>query len=777
MAASEFREVLEELKENNKMRINLLTMLAEENQDEAPGIVDVIEQRIEQVSREQKLPILYVTDSILKNIKGDTYKKEFKRIILKCFVSTFKAGDEKIRGSMYNLRRTWGEIFPKSKLYELDMAVKEIDPAWPIAAGGGAQQAPAQPAQGAVHVNPRFIVPNSRPMPPQRQQRPPENAAPTSAIKRPTTSMPKTSAAASQKLPPKQPPPSNSTSKETSKPKSILKEVKTEPMEETASVFVDEPPVKRTRTPEVKKEPMDTSEPSRHRKRHFNENNDMGIQQRNSQSPPIIVPTVAPGAHAFAVPPQTLAQQMPQQAIFPSQQHQQGPPAFSHYMNMPPAGFPTGAQINTHPAQPSSTMAPARVPVQLKPPSEISQYPAPTPTPDPTASSSRQAPVIAHDVVKLEGVPANNRIFVEGKAHEVFYVENTAVIERNGLPHRIYFSGPAKNVIIDGVVHLLGFNETKAIFIDGEEHKIRFGAPSRELIMGDFPFKGAFGGAPIFATINGVRHEIRLSGPPPEVKIEPTPSYELSRFLPELRKAQPQQPEPKKEESVDPLAALLNSVKKTLLSSQAAKRLSPPIDSTPTLPPTAKGIERRKNPPSLKEINLQLLKVRYDSVITGIHQERECCPHCGMRKDVFKGDKYRKHQDWHIKRNLRLFNNVSKSRPWLIGLKAWTQDTGIEEDQEEEEEKTKIASQPKVQKMSTAETESRCCASCSLEFKRDFDEEEEKWTLLDCVMVNGKTYHQQCLLDASLTEPPSKTMIKEEPESDKSDIKIFKLDI
>lgn len=27
--------------------------------------------------------------------------------------------------------------------------------------------------------------------------------------------------------------------------------------------------------------------------------------------------------------------------------------------------------------------------------------------------------------------------------------------------------------------------------------------------MGTYPFKGAFGGPPIFATINGVRHEIR----------------------------------------------------------------------------------------------------------------------------------------------------------------------------------------------------------------------------------------------------------------------------
>lgn len=42
-------------------------------------------------------------------------------------------------------------------------------------------------------------------------------------------------------------------------------------------------------------------------------------------------------------------------------------------------------------------------------------------------------------------------------------------------------------------------------------------------------------GAPIISTINGRRHEIRLAGPAPEVKIEPEPSYELSRFLNQAR--------------------------------------------------------------------------------------------------------------------------------------------------------------------------------------------------------------------------------------------------
>lgn len=73
------------------------------------------------------------------------------------------------------------------------------------------------------------------------------------------------------------------------------------------------------------------------------------------------------------------------------------------------------------------------------------------------------------------------------------------------------------------------------VVIDGQTHFLRFGAPSRELYMGDFAFKGVFGGPPIACVINGRRHEIRLGGPAPEVKIEQDPCYELIRHMQNLR--------------------------------------------------------------------------------------------------------------------------------------------------------------------------------------------------------------------------------------------------
>ncbi len=86
-------------------------------------------------------------------------------------------------------------------------------------------------------------------------------------------------------------------------------------------------------------------------------------------------------------------------------------------------------------------------------------------------------------------------------------------------------------VFFDNQAHALPFNETLTIMVDGTQLQLRFGAPGRELYIGRYPFRGAFGGPPIFATINGVRHEVRIGGPPPEVKIEPEPAHELTRWL------------------------------------------------------------------------------------------------------------------------------------------------------------------------------------------------------------------------------------------------------
>ncbi|XP_055333538.1 polyadenylation and cleavage factor homolog 11-like [Paramacrobiotus metropolitanus] len=126
-----YHETLTDLDRNDKYRINMLTMLAEENFRYGAAVVDAIERRIEQVSPSLKLVLLYVIDSILKNSKGD-YKPLFRPYLVKMFTSIFKQSDERIRSSMYKVRCTWNQLYEPSYLQLLDEKVNEIDPKWPV---------------------------------------------------------------------------------------------------------------------------------------------------------------------------------------------------------------------------------------------------------------------------------------------------------------------------------------------------------------------------------------------------------------------------------------------------------------------------------------------------------------------------------------------------------------------------------------------------------------------------------------------------------------------
>ncbi|XP_073846203.1 pcf11 cleavage and polyadenylation factor subunit isoform X2 [Musca autumnalis] len=143
--AEEYLSSLSDLNCNSKPLINMLTMLAEENIEYAPVIVKVVEQHIAKVPPEFKLPILYLIDSIVKNVKG-TYVQLFSQCIVTLFCGVFEKVNEKIRERMYALRQTWNEVFSAQKLYALDVKVKKLDNNWPITA-----------KQPSIHVNPIFL--------------------------------------------------------------------------------------------------------------------------------------------------------------------------------------------------------------------------------------------------------------------------------------------------------------------------------------------------------------------------------------------------------------------------------------------------------------------------------------------------------------------------------------------------------------------------------------------------------------------------------------------
>uniref|UniRef100_A0A673KKY2 Pre-mRNA cleavage complex 2 protein Pcf11 n=1 Tax=Sinocyclocheilus rhinocerous TaxID=307959 RepID=A0A673KKY2_9TELE len=150
-ACREYQSSLEDLTFNSKPHINMLTILAEENIQFTKDIVAIIEAQIAKATPGEKLPVLYLVDSIVKNVGGE-YLEVFAKNLVNSFICVFEKVDEATRKSLFKLRSTWDEIFPLKKLYALDVRVNSIDPAWPIK--------PLPPnVNASIHVNPKFLKP------------------------------------------------------------------------------------------------------------------------------------------------------------------------------------------------------------------------------------------------------------------------------------------------------------------------------------------------------------------------------------------------------------------------------------------------------------------------------------------------------------------------------------------------------------------------------------------------------------------------------------------
>ncbi|KAK3923779.1 Pre-mRNA cleavage complex 2 protein Pcf11 [Frankliniella fusca] len=161
-AVNTYMSSLADLTVNSKPHINALTMLAEDYLNYADAIVKAVDDHLQKVPSSVKLPILYLIDSIIKNV-GKVYITLFSRNIVQSFSTVFEQVDEKTRHQMYKLRQTWNEIFPEEHLYAMDVKVSSLDPKWPITASPASQYVAATPSQAAplkIHINPKFFQPN-----------------------------------------------------------------------------------------------------------------------------------------------------------------------------------------------------------------------------------------------------------------------------------------------------------------------------------------------------------------------------------------------------------------------------------------------------------------------------------------------------------------------------------------------------------------------------------------------------------------------------------------
>ncbi|XP_078514610.1 pre-mRNA cleavage complex 2 protein Pcf11 isoform X2 [Lissotriton helveticus] len=149
-ACRDYQSSLEDLTFNSKPHINMLTILAEENLPFARDIVALIEAQIAKAPTAEKLPVMYLMDSIVKNV-GREYLDAFSKNLVPTFVNVFEKVEENTRKSLFKLRSTWDEIFPSKKLYALDVRVNSLDPAWPI------KPLPPNVNTSSIHVNPKFL--------------------------------------------------------------------------------------------------------------------------------------------------------------------------------------------------------------------------------------------------------------------------------------------------------------------------------------------------------------------------------------------------------------------------------------------------------------------------------------------------------------------------------------------------------------------------------------------------------------------------------------------
>ncbi|VDN99257.1 unnamed protein product [Rodentolepis nana] len=166
-----YRNSLDGLKENDKNKINKLTLLAKDHV-QIPGfpqkVVEATVRHVYEIAAVYKLLGLYVIDSIVKNVDVP-YRKLFTDPIVPLFVHSFQMIREEVtRKRLFNLRTTWKDIFPYSKMHSLDLAVQELDPAWPLIPKDDApseHRLPSVPKLPSAKVNNKQIPTSSTSQP------------------------------------------------------------------------------------------------------------------------------------------------------------------------------------------------------------------------------------------------------------------------------------------------------------------------------------------------------------------------------------------------------------------------------------------------------------------------------------------------------------------------------------------------------------------------------------------------------------------------------------